>query len=309
MEQIKTVGLLTFLTVIFVFIGNYVGGQSGMLIALILAGAMNFYAYYFSDKMVLAHYKGVQVDRNSARGLYEMVERLSQRAGLPMPKVYIIPEATPNAFATGRNPQNAAVAVTEGLLNLLSDEEVEGVVAHELSHVKHYDILIGTIAATFAGAISFIANMLQFGAMFGNRERNGNPILMLIMAIVLPLAAMFIQMSVSRSREYMADEGAARLTRNPQWLQSALLKLEEYSQRMQFQEATPATAHMMIVNPFSKSNFSMSDLFRTHPSTQDRIARLESLKKEFGVSEDYRRDEQVNYDTSNGYDRKHVRRV
>ena len=309
MEQIKTVGLLTFLTVIFVFIGNYVGGQSGMLIALMLAGAMNFYAYYFSDKMVLAHYKGVQVDRNSARGLYEMVERLSQRAGLPMPKVYIIPEATPNAFATGRNPQNAAVAVTEGLLNLLSDEEVECVVAHELSHVKHYDILIGTIAATFAGAISFIANMLQFGAMFGNRERNGNPILMLIMAIVLPLAAMFIQMSVSRSREYMADEGAARLTKNPQWLQSALLKLEEYSQRMQFQEATPATAHMMIVNPFSKSNFSMSDLFRTHPSTQDRIARLESLKKEFGVSEDYRRDEQVNYDTSNGYDRKHVRRV
>jgi heat shock protein HtpX len=309
MEQIKTVGLLTFLTVIFVFIGNYVGGQSGMLIALILAGAMNFYAYYFSDKMVLAHYKGVQVDRNSARGLYEMVERLSQRAGLPMPKVYIIPEATPNAFATGRNPQNAAVAVTEGLLNLLSDEEVEGVIAHELSHVKHYDILIGTIAATFAGAISFIANMLQFGAMFGNRERNGNPILMLIMAIVLPLAAMFIQMSVSRSREYMADEGAARLTKNPQWLQSALLKLEEYSQRMQFQEATPATAHMMIVNPFSKSNFSMSDLFRTHPSTQDRIARLESLKKEFGVSEDYRRDEQANYDTSNGYDRKHVRRV
>lgn len=309
MEQIKTVGLLTFLTVIFVFIGNYVGGQSGMLIALILAGAMNFYAYYFSDKMVLAHYKGVQVDRNSARGLYEMVERLSQRAGLPMPKVYIIPEATPNAFATGRNPQNAAVAVTEGLLNLLSDEEVEGVIAHELSHVKHYDILIGTIAATFAGAISFIANMLQFGAMFGNRERNGNPILMLIMAIVLPLAAMFIQMSVSRSREYMADEGAARLTKNPQWLQSALLKLEEYSQRMHFQEATPATAHMMIVNPFSKSNFSMSDLFRTHPSTQDRIARLESLKKEFGVSEDYRRDEQANYDTSNGYDRKHVRRV
>ncbi|DAB32357.1 MAG TPA: protease [Sulfurospirillum sp. UBA11407] len=309
MEQIKTVGLLTFLTVIFVFIGNYVGGQSGMLIALILAGAMNFYAYYFSDKMVLAHYKGVQVDRNSARGLYEIVERLSQRAGLPMPKVYIIPEVTPNAFATGRNPQNAAVAVTEGLLNLLSDEEVEGVIAHELSHVKHYDILIGTIAATFAGAISFIANMLQFGAMFGNRERNGNPILMLIMAIVLPLAAMFIQMSVSRSREYMADEGAARLTKNPQWLQSALLKLEEYSQRMQFQEATPATAHMMIVNPFSKSNFSMSDLFRTHPSTQDRIARLESLKKEFGVSEDYRRDEQVNYDTSNGYDRKHVRRV
>jgi heat shock protein HtpX len=309
MEQIKTVGLLTFLTVIFVFIGNYVGGQSGMLIALILAGAMNFYAYYFSDKMVLAHYKGVQVDRNSARGLYEMVERLSQRAGLPMPKVYIIPEATPNAFATGRNPQNAAVAVTEGLLELLSDEEVEGVIAHELSHVKHYDILIGTIAATFAGAISFIANMLQFGAMFGNRERNGNPILMLIMAIVLPLAAMFIQMSVSRSREYMADEGAARLTKNPQWLQSALLKLEEYSQRMQFQEATPATAHMMIVNPFSKSNFSMSDLFRTHPSTQDRIARLESLKKEFGVSEDYRRDEQANYDTSNGYDRKYVRRV
>ncbi|WP_331774450.1 zinc metalloprotease HtpX [Sulfurospirillum sp. 1612] len=308
MEQIKTIGLLTFLTVIFVFVGNYVGGQSGMLIALALAGAMNFYAYYFSDKMVLAHYKGKEVDARSAPGLYKIVQRLSQKANLPMPKIYIIPESAPNAFATGRNPEHAAIAVTEGLLNLLDEREIEGVLAHELSHVKHHDILIGTIAATFAGAISFIANMLQFGAIFGDRERNGNPIMMIIMAIVLPIAAMVIQMSVSRSREYMADEGAARLTQNPQWLQSALLKLESYAKQIPLREATPTTAHMMIINPFSKSNFAMSDLFRTHPSTADRVARLETLKKEFDIKETYQEPHTQSH-TSSGYDRRYVRKV
>lgn len=311
MEQIKTIGLLTFLTVIFVFIGNYFGGKSGMLIALAMAGAMNFYAYYFSDKMVLAHYQAVEVDRNSASGLYAIVERLTQRANLPMPKIYIVPESAPNAFATGRNPQNAAVAVTEGLLNLLSEQEIEGVLAHELSHVRHYDILIGTIAATFAGAISFIANIMQFGAMFGSRdgERNGNPIMMLLLAIVLPIAAMIIQMSVSRSREYMADEGAARLTKHPEWLQSALRKLEAYAKQIPMPEATPATAHMMIINPFTKSNFSMSELFRTHPSTEDRIARLEGLRREFGNSSYEEETTTTTSSNSKGYDRRYVRKV
>jgi heat shock protein HtpX len=314
MEQIKTIGLLTFLTVIFVFIGNYFGGKSGMLLALALAAGMNFYAYYFSDKTVLAHYKAVQVDKNSASGLYTIVERLAQKANLPMPKVYIIPESAPNAFATGRNPQNAAVAVTQGLLELLNEQEIEGVLAHELSHVRHYDILIGTVAATFAGAISFIANIMQFSAMFGggrDGERN-NPIIMILLAIVLPIAAMIIQMSVSRSREYMADEGAAKITKHPEWLQSALRKLEAYAKQIPMPEATPATAHMMIINPFGKSNFSMSDLFRTHPSTEERIERLEQLRVEFGNSA---YEEEVTSDTtsqtqqSKVYDRKYVRRV
>ncbi len=286
MEWIKTVGLLTFLTVIFVMIGGYFGGQSGMMIALLMAGVMNFYAYFYSDKMVLAHYNAVEVDRAHASGLYDMIERLTIKAGLPMPKIYIIPEDSPNAFATGRNPEHAAVAVTEGLLNLLNEEEVEGVIAHELSHVRHYDILIGTIAATIAGAISFIANMMQWGAFFGGgreREEGGNPIVMLLLAIVLPIAAMIIQMSISRSREYLADEGAARLTGHPEWLQSALLKLENYAKRIPLSEADTTTAHMFIVNPLSGKNISMADLFRTHPSTEDRVARLEELKAELGT--------------------------
>lgn len=280
MEQVKTIGLLTFLTIIFVFIGNYFGGQGGMMMALVIAGAMNFYAYYFSDKMVLSHYNGIEVDRYHASGLFKIVQRLTAKAELPMPKIYIIPEQSPNAFATGRNPQNAAIAVTEGLLNLLNEKEVEAVIAHELSHVKHYDILIGTIAATFAGAISFIANIMQFGALFGSRDRNTNPIIMLLLAIVLPIAAMIIQMSVSRSREYMADEGAARLTGNPQWLQSGLRKLDAYAKQIPLEEASQTTAHMFIVNPLSGLNISMSDLFRTHPSTEERIRRLELLKRE-----------------------------
>ncbi|MBE0492171.1 MAG: zinc metalloprotease HtpX [Sulfurospirillum sp.] len=306
MEQVKTVGLLVFLTLIFVFIGNLFGGQSGMLIALLLAGGMNFYAYYFSDKMVLAHYKGVQVNRTNASGLYAIVERLATKANLPMPKVYIVPQSAPNAFATGRNPQNAAVAVTEGLLDLLNDEEIEGVIAHELSHVRHYDILIGTIAATFAGAIAFIANILQFGAIFGSREKTSNPFLMLAMAIVLPIAAMLIQMSVSRNREYMADEGAARLTKNPQWLQSALVKLENYAKKIPMQEATPATAHMMIINPFTKSNFSMQTLFQTHPSVSERVVRLENLKNELGIFDTDKKAKQKN---AGVYDRAFVRRA
>lgn len=277
MESFKTFFLLTGLTLLFVWIGYMAGGQTGMLIAFVIAAGMNFYSYYYSDKMVLAHYRAVQVGPNEAPGFYKIVERLAQKANLPMPKVYIIPDQMPNAFATGRNPKHAAVAATEGLLNMLSEEEIEGVMAHELSHVRHYDILIGTVAAT----IAVIANFLQFGAIFGGgRDNNGgsNIIIMLLLAFVMPIAAMIIQMSVSRSREYMADAGAARITGHPEWLQSALMKLENYGKRGYVKEATEATAHMFIVNPFGGRNVSFKSLFSTHPSTEDRIARLEALK-------------------------------
>lgn len=281
MEVIKTVVLLTLMTLLFVFVGGMMGGTQGMLIALVMAGVMNFVSYFYSDTLVLKHYRAVEVGPREADGLYRIIERLSQKGNLPMPKVYIIPEHIPNAFATGRNPKNAAVAVTEGLLELLDEEEVEAVLAHELSHVKHYDILVGTIAATIAGAIGVIANMMQFGAMFGgNRENRVNPIMMIALAIILPLAAAVIQMAISRNREYMADEGAARLTRHPEWLQSALAKLSNYNQRGQVEEATQATAHMFIINPFAGKNISFASLFSTHPSTEDRIARLEELKFE-----------------------------
>ncbi len=281
MEQIKTIGLLTLMSVIMVSIGGMLGGQSGMLIALVIVGGMNFYSYFYSDKMVLKHYNAIEVDEHSADGLYAIVRRLTQRAEIPMPKVYIIADHTPNAFATGRNPEHAAVAITEGLLNMLDEGEVEAVIAHELSHVRHYDILIGTVAATIAGAITMIANMMQFGAMFGGRgEGRANPLVMIVLALILPVAAMIIQMSVSRSREYMADEGAARLTGHPEWLQSALMKLSSANHRSGMRDADEATAHMFIVNPLSAKHLNMAGLFRTHPTTEDRIARLEALKEE-----------------------------
>lgn len=281
MEVVKTVVLLTLLTLLFVWVGDMVGGQQGMIIALAMAGVMNFISYFYSDKLILRHYNAIEVSKAEANVLYSIVERLCQQAQLPLPKVYIIPESTPNAFATGRNPQNAAIAVTEGLLELLDDDEVEAVLAHELSHVRHYDILVGTIAATIAGAIGMIVNMMQFSAMFGgSRENRPNLLLMLVLAIILPLAAVIIQMAISRNREYMADEGAARLTRHPEWLQSALAKLSNYNARGTIQEATPESAHMFIVNPFSGKDISFASLFSTHPSTEDRIARLEELKFE-----------------------------
>jgi len=281
MESFKTFFLLTALTLLFVWIGFMVGGQSGMLIAFALAVGMNFFSYFYSDKLVLKHYRAVEVGASEAPGFYAIVERLANKANLPMPKVYIIPDRTPNAFATGRSPNHAAVAATEGLLDLLTEEEIEGVMAHELSHVRHYDILIGTVAATIAGAISIVANFLQFGAMFGNNREGGgagNIIIMLLLSIVMPLAAMVIQMAVSRSREYMADEGAARITGHPEWLQSALTKLENYNRGGMVHEATEATAHMFIINPFSGKNVSFRSLFSTHPSTQSRIEKLEQLK-------------------------------
>lgn len=280
MERGKTIFLLTLMTILFVWIGGIFGGQSGMLIGLLIAGAMNFYSYFYSDKLVLSHYNAVEVDESNAPELLRMVHKLTKRADMPMPKVYIIPEKIPNAFATGRNPQHAAVAVTEGLLDMMEHDEVEAVIAHELSHVKHYDILIGTIAATFAGAISMIANMMQFGAMFGGRDDNRpHPILMIALSIIMPIVAMMIQMAVSRSREFIADEGAARLTGHPEWLQSALSKLENYNKRGMMHEATQQTAHMFIINPFTGKDVSFANLFRTHPTTQDRIERLEALKR------------------------------
>ena len=283
MEQIKTFLLLGSLSVLLVFVGGYVGGQGGMLIALLIAGGMNFYAYYFSDTMILRHYHAVEVDPREAPMVYRVVERLVERADLPMPKVYIIHDRIPNAFATGRNPQHAAVAITTGLLELLNEDEVEGVMAHELSHVGHRDILVATVAATIAGAIAFIANMLQFGAMFGHRDnRGGNPILMLLMAVLLPIAASVIQMTISRSREFMADEGAAYLTGHPEWLQSALVKLSNYNARGEVHGATPENAHMFIISPFQGKNFSFANLFRTHPTTEQRLERLEMLKGEIG---------------------------
>jgi len=278
MEVVKTVFLLTLLTVGFVWIGGLLGGQTGMLIAFLMAVGMNFFSYFNSDKLVLKHYNAVEVTESQAKGLYDIVRRLSQKAGTPMPKVYIIPDHVPNAFATGRNHSHAAVAVTEGLLEILDEHEVEGVLAHEMSHVKHYDILIGTIAATIAGAIAMLAN---FGMMFGSgdSENRPNPIVMLALIFLAPMAASIVQMAVSRNREYMADEGAARLTGHPEWLQSALIKLENYSRGHQvMHEATPETAHMFIINPFSGKDISFKTLFSTHPSTEDRIARLEQLK-------------------------------
>lgn len=282
MEQTKTIFLLTLLTVLFVFIGYSFGGTTGMLIAFLIAGGMNFYAYYYSDKQVLKQFSATQIE-DKRHPVYRITEKLVQKAGLPMPKVYLIPDHTPNAFATGRNHENAAVAVTMGLYEMLNEKELEGVIAHELSHIKHYDILVGTIAAVFAGAIAMIANMMQFGAMFGNNNREGgNPIVMIVLAILLPLAASVIQMTVSRSREFMADEGAARMTGNPAGLQSALSKLENYARNgHQIHNATEQTAHMFIVNPFSGLKSSFGSLFRTHPTTEDRIARLEELKQEF----------------------------
>jgi heat shock protein HtpX len=284
MEQIKTFLLLGTLSVLLVFIGGYLGGQGGMVIALVMAGGMNFYAYYFSDTMILKHYNAQEVDPRESPMIYRVVERLVERADLPMPKVYIIHDHIPNAFATGRNPKHAAVAITTGLLELLSEDEIEGVIAHELSHVRHRDILVATISATIAGAVAFIANMLQFGAMFGNRNNRGiNPILMIAMAILLPIAASIIQMMISRSREFMADEGAARLTGHPEWLQNALIKLSNYNGRGEVQGATPENAHMFIISPFDGKNFSFSNLFRTHPTTQQRLERLEQLKEELNT--------------------------
>jgi heat shock protein HtpX len=253
-----------------------------MLVAFCMAAVMNFGSYWFSDKIVLRMYNAQEISREVHPLFYGMIERLARRAGLPMPKVYIIPDDSPNAFATGRNPDNAAVAATEGILRILSPDELEGVMAHELAHVKNRDILISTIAATFAGAISMIGNMLQWGAMFGagrgNDDEGGGAdslIGSLAMAIIAPIAAMLIQMAVSRSREYLADSSGAEICGRPLALAGALRKLHNASQAIPMQDARPATAHMFIVNPLTGGG--MMSLFSTHPPMEERIARLEAL--------------------------------
>ena len=275
-NQFKTTVLLTLMTVFIMVVGRILGGQQGMIIALVFAGAMNFFSYWFSDKMVLRMYKAEEVSPSQAPELYGMVEELAERAGLPMPKVYIIPQDSPNAFATGRNPENAVVAVTRGLLNLMNREEIKGVLAHELGHVKNRDILIGTIAATMAGAVMMLANMAKWGAIFGgfrgnDEEGGGGMIGVIVTAIIAPIAAMLIQMAISRSREYLADATAAQITGNPEGLAGALEKLGAYSGRIPMQ-AEAATAHMFITNPLSGR--SMMSLFSTHPPIEERVARL-----------------------------------
>lgn len=275
MEQFKTYALMIGLTLLFIWFGGMIGGRTGMIIAFVIAAGMNFYAYYYSDTQVLKHYHAISVDQRNASGLYEIVERLTRRAGLPMPALYIIPDQQPNAFATGRDYEHAAVAVTEGLLNLLTEEEVEAVIAHELSHIKHYDMLIGTVAATMAGAIAMLAN---FGMFFGGDRDRPNPVVMIVLMILAPLAATVIQMTISRNREFMADEGAARMTGHPEWLQSGLAKLDKYARGISMHDADPQTAHMFIINPFTGKDVSLKQLFSTHPSTEQRIERLEALK-------------------------------
>ena len=279
-NQIRTTLLLTLMTVFMVVVGKMIGGRQGMVIALIFAGSMNFFSYWFSDKLVLKMYRAREVTPQQAPELYEMVRQLAQRAKLPMPKVYMIPQDAPNAFATGRNPDHAAVAVTQGLLNLMTREEIMGVLAHELSHVKNRDILIGTVAATMAGVVMMLANMAKWSAIFGgvggrDNEGGGGIVGLLATAIVAPIAAMMIQMWISRTREFQADASGAGIVGNPEGLASALEKLGAYSKRLPM-DASPSTAHMFIVNPLSGRNF--TNLFSTHPPMEERIARLRRIR-------------------------------
>ena len=284
MEIFKTAFLMVTLMLIFIAVGGYIGGEHGMMIAFLIATGTNIFSYFFSDTLVLKRYNAIPVDESNAHGLYEIVSRLTQKANLPMPKIYIIPEEVPNAFATGRNPSHAAVAVTEGLLKILNENEIEGVLAHELSHVRHYDILTGSIAAILAGAIAMLANFAKIGGIAGqssgSRRGGGNAIVMLALAILMPIAATIIQMAISREREYKADKGAAYLTGHPEWLASALRKLESYSNSYVMQNASEQSAHMFIVNPFGSLTNKLGVLFRTHPSTSDRISELERLEQE-----------------------------
>ena len=282
MNNLKTTLLLSLLTILMVTMGSAIGGKSGMVFAFVMALGMNFFSYWFSDKIVLKMYGAQEVGEHDHPAFYGMVRRLATQAGLPMPRVYLIPSESPNAFATGRNPKHAAVAATEGILRLLSSEELEGVMAHELAHVQNRDILLGTIAATFAGAIAMHGNMLQWGAILGagrsdDDEGAGGLVGSLVMAIVAPLAAMLIQLAVSRSREYLADETGARICGRPLALANALRKLHTASHLMPMQEARPATAHMFIVNPLSGG--SLVSLFSTHPPMEERIARLQALAR------------------------------
>ena len=274
MNTVRTVMLMTLLTLVLVTAGGALGGQGGALFALILAAAMNLGSYWFSDRIVIAMYRGREVESGP---LFEVVQEICRRGALPMPKVCILPQDTPNAFATGRNPEHAVVAATEGILAILSREELLGVMAHEMSHVKHRDILIGSIAATLAGAISYLAHMAQWAMIFGGGrdDEDSNPLTLILMMILAPIAAMLVQMAISRSREYEADRGGAHLSGSPHHLASALRKLETANSRLPMPRVNEATAHMFIVNPLRGGGF--KSLFFTHPPVEERIRRLESM--------------------------------
>jgi heat shock protein HtpX len=279
-NNVKTVFLLAALTALIVFMGNLIGGRSGMMIAFIIALGMNFFSYWFSDKIVLKMYGAQEVDPSQAPELHQIVEELSREAGIPKPKVYIVPSESPNAFATGRDPQHAVVAVTEGLLRLCTPAELKGVLGHETGHIVHRDILIQTVAATLAGAIMIVADMIRWGAIFGmgssqEGENRGGGLAMIVMAILAPFAAMLIQMAISRSREYLADDAGARFSHNPESLARALEKLA-YGVQATPMQATPATEPLFIVNPLSGGG--LMSLFSTHPPIEERIARLRAMR-------------------------------
>ena len=281
MSYVKTAMLLGGLAALLIFFGGALGGRSGAIIGLVLAGVMNFGTYWFSDKIILKMYRARQVSAEDQPDLYATVKVLSENAELPMPKVYIMDKDVPNAFATGRNPSHSAVAVTSGLMKLLSREELGGVIGHELSHIKNRDILISTVAATVAGAISYMAQMAMWASLFSggrsNREGGGgHPVVLIIMMIVGPLAAMIIQMAISRSREYAADKGGADITGHPLYLAKALEKLEFYNKKMPMPKVNDATAHMFIVSPLSGGG-TMRKLFSTHPPMAERIKRLKTM--------------------------------
>jgi heat shock protein HtpX len=279
-NQLKTTVLLASLTVLIMLIGRIFGGSQGMAIAFVFALIMNFGSYWFSDKIVLSMYRAQELSPGEAPEIHQMVAELAQRGGLPKPRIYLIPSDTPNAFATGRNPDRAVVAVTRGIVKLLKPEELKGVLAHELGHVKNRDILIGSIAATLAGVVMMLANLARFAAIFGlggrdDDEGGGNVIALIAMSILAPLAAMLIQMAISRSREYLADSTGARLAGNPGSLASALEKLAYASERLPMQEAKPATAHIFTVSPLSGGG--VAKLFSTHPPIEERVRRLRNM--------------------------------
>ncbi len=287
MSKLKTYLLLALLTVLLVVIGDLIGGKSGMTIALVMAGVMNFVSYWWSDKIVLAMYRAKEVSPQEAPELHRIVAELAYAAGIPKPRVYIIPTDHPNAFATGRGPGHAAVAVTTGILNLLTERELRGVLSHELSHIKNRDVLIMTVAATIAGAITYLAYMARWAAIFGgfggdDEDRGGNLLVILLISILAPLAAMIVQLAISRSREYLADATGAKISRDPLALASALKKLAYGAAKRPLQDANPATAHLFIVTPFRGGG--IASLFSTHPPIEDRIRRLEEMAKRMGVS-------------------------
>ena len=277
-SQIKTLLLLSLLTGLIMLMGGAVGGQSGLIVAFGFALIMNIGSYWFSDKVVLSMYSAKELQPADAPMIHKMAEELSANAGIPKPRLYMVPDDAPNAFATGRNPEHAVVAVTRGIVRLLSPEELRGVLAHEIAHVAHRDILIQSVAGVLASVIMFMANMARFAGMFGgrNRQGGGNPLAGLLMAILAPLAAMLIQMAISRSREYLADAGGAKYSGQPQALASALGKLQSYSRKIPMRTGSDSTAHLCIVNPFSGGG--ISSLFSTHPSTEERIKRLLAVK-------------------------------